>query len=284
MMAQNTRDGVDTLVNIDNLISSSFNDKLTGNNYDNILDGGLGRDTLAGGAGDDTYILDHRRDCVREDSNAGTDTVYSSITHTLAANVENLVLIGTDNIKGTGNGLANVITGNAGNNILNGGSGTDSLIGVAGDDTYVINNLLDVATEKANEGTDVVKSSVTYTLSDYVENLILKGSSAINGIGNGIANLLTGNRSANVLDGQEGDDTLSGGSGNDILFGGEGNDILLGGNCADTLNGGIGADNLSGNRGNDTYIVDDLGDTITDSAGTDLVLSSISYLVSERKS
>ena len=275
--AQNTRYGIDTLVNIDNLIGSSSNDQLTGNGGDNILDGGVGGDTLTGGAGNDKYILDNSGDLVRENTNAGTDTVYSYITYALTANVENLVLFGTDDLNGTGNGLVNILTGNAGNNMLSGGSGADSLIGAAGDDTYVIDNSGDVVIEKANEGMDVVQASVTYTLSDHVENLTLTGSAAINGIGNELANLLTGNSAANMLEGQEGDDTLNGGSGNDILYGGEGNDTLLGGLGADTLDGGIGADSLNGDGGNDTYIVDDLGDSITDSAGTDLVLSSISY-------
>lgn len=91
------------------------------------------RDTLAGGAGDDTYVL-ARQDVVVEGLNAGTDTVRSSISHTLAANVENLVLTGSAGLAGTGNALANDITGNSGNNTLKGAAGNDRLTGAGGAD------------------------------------------------------------------------------------------------------------------------------------------------------
>ena len=63
-----------------------------------------------------------------ETANAGTDTVAASITYTLGANVENLILTGAANLNGTGNGLSNLLIGNAGNNILNGGAGSDTFV------------------------------------------------------------------------------------------------------------------------------------------------------------
>jgi serralysin len=76
----------------------------------------------------------------------------------------------------------------------------------------------DTITEASNAGTDTVKSSATTTLGLNLENLTLTGSSAINGTGNSLNNVLTGNSAANTLNGGTGRDTLVGGAGNDIYM------------------------------------------------------------------
>ena len=81
---------------------------------EDTLDGGLGADLMAGGLGNDIYVVDNAGDVVSEAAGAGTDTVRSSVSHTLGANVENLVLTGVAAINGTGNALNNSLTGNAG--------------------------------------------------------------------------------------------------------------------------------------------------------------------------
>ncbi|MFO5438243.1 MAG: bluetail domain-containing putative surface protein, partial [Dolichospermum sp.] len=113
------------------------NNVITGNGANNILNGGAGTDTLIGGLGNDIYIVDSTTDTITENASAGTDTIQSSVTYTIAAlaNVENLTLTGTAAINGTGNGGNNVITGNGANNILNGGAGNDILTGGFGKDT-----------------------------------------------------------------------------------------------------------------------------------------------------
>jgi len=249
---------------------NDLNNVITGNTANNVLTGGLGNDTLNGGAGidtmiggtgNDTYVVDVTGDVITELANEGTDTIQTALTYALGANIENLTLTGTAAVNGTGNSsnntltgnsAANVLTGGAGNDSLNGGAGADTLIGGAGNDTYTVDNAGDVMTELANEGTDLVRSSITRSLGANLENLTLTGSSAINGTGNTLNNVLTGNSAAN---------TLAGGAGND------------------TLNGGAGADTLIGGTGNDIYTVDNASEVVTELAneGTDLVNSSITW-------
>jgi len=136
--------GLDTLINIENLVGSSFNDNLIGNTKNNslngragndTLDGGVGSDSMIGGLGNDSFVVNVVGDVVTENLNEGTDTVNSSVTYTLPANVENLTLTGASPINGTGNGLINTITGNAANNQLNGGAGNDTINGGIGIDS-----------------------------------------------------------------------------------------------------------------------------------------------------
>ena len=236
----------------DTLFGKGGNDRLSGDGGNDRLDAGTGTDTMAGGTGNDTYVTDGG-DTITEGAGEGTDTVLSSASLTLGVNVENLTLTGSGAIDGTGNTAANVLTGNGGANSLtglggddrlDGGGGSDVLIGGAGDDTYITDGG-DTITESAGGGTDTVNASVTFTLGADLENLTLTGSAAVNGTGNGGANVLTGNAGAN---------SLNGGAGNDVMAGGAGKDRLIGGSGNDTLNGGTGADSLTGGAGRDVFV------------------------------
>jgi Ca2+-binding RTX toxin-like protein len=116
------------------------------------------------------------------------------------------------------------LVGNANNNVIDGGAGTDTMAGGAGNDTYYVDNLSDVVSEVASQGSDLVYSSVTYTLPGNVEGLSLTGTAAVNGTGNALDNLLAGNGENNSLTGGAGNDTLIGGAGADVAAGGTGND------------------------------------------------------------
>lgn len=137
--------------------------------------------------------------------------------------------------------------------------------GGSGDDTYVVDSADVVLNESVDGGTDLVRSSVNYTLGANLENLTLTGTDAITAIGNNLANTLTGNSADNVLDGRAGADILMGGVGYDTLMGGAGDDTLLGGEDGDVLDGGLGNDRLEGGLGDDTYLFGRGG-------GTDIVV------------
>jgi Ca2+-binding RTX toxin-like protein len=151
---ENANEGNDTVfstthyalaANVENLVlqgsadlqgyGNSLNNVLYGNIGNNLLNGGTGADVMFGGAGNDVYFVDDPGDLVFENMNEGTDAVFSTVNYTLPANVENLVLQGSGNLSGAGNGLANQVYGNAGDNALDGGAGADLVNGSAGHDT-----------------------------------------------------------------------------------------------------------------------------------------------------
>ncbi|MEQ1715239.1 MAG: hypothetical protein ABL907_04520 [Hyphomicrobium sp.] len=131
------------------------------------------------------------------------------------------------------------LNGQGGADSLNGSAGNDTLIGGDGNDIYYVDSLADIITESnallATGGTDTIYASVTRTLGLNVERLVLTGTTALNGAGNALNNIITGNGAANVLSGLAGNDTLNGAVGNDMLAGGLGNDTLAGGAGLDTF-------------------------------------------------
>jgi Ca2+-binding RTX toxin-like protein len=232
--------------NVENLTLTGSNAiNGTGNTLANVLTGNSAKNTLSGGAGNDTYYVS-TGDTVSEGSSAGTDTVVADVSWTLGSNLENLTLSGTAAINGTGNTLANVLRGNAAANTLNGGSGADMLIGGAGNDIYVVDNTGDVVSELAGEGTDLVQSSISYTLGANIENLTLTGTGKVNATGNDLDNVLTGNSANNTITGGAGNDTLDGGSGSDTMRGGLGDDTYVVNVATDAVieNGGEGTDTV----------------------------------------
>lgn len=217
---------------------------LTGNSANNILDGQAGADMMIGGKGNDTYVVDTSTDQISEKTNEGIDLVKASVTYELGANVEKLILIGSGYVNGFGNGLANDIWGNNGANVLDGdtgndrltggggddillggegddslagGAGIDRLYGGSGSDTYFLDDALDRVIEAAGGGTDLVKSSVSWTMTANVDNVTLTGVANINAGGNSLNNTMIGNSGNNILIGGNGNDTLTGGAGKDTF-------------------------------------------------------------------
>ncbi|WP_421578815.1 beta strand repeat-containing protein [Shinella sp. M31] len=276
---------------------NAFVNTISGNSGNNVLYGGNDSvvDTLIGYEGNDTYVLGSGHDLVKEGlsvdlpgtTKSGVDTITSTISRSLAdyAFVENLKLLGSSDINGTGGKYANVIVGNSGNNILNGGvedtQAIDTLNGGAGNDTYVLGSGSDKVIDAS--GIDTITSAITRSLSAYatIENLKLLGVSNINATGNTLSNTLTGNSGAN---------TLSGGAGNDVLIGSAGADKLDGGTNADTASykgasAGVVANlaNASANTGDakgDIYVsIENLvgsshNDTLTGNSGANVMFGT----------
>ena len=220
-----------------------------GNAGANVLDGGGGGDHMFGFGGNDTYFVDNAGDAAIESIGGGIDTVKSTLSWTLDANVENLTLLGGLSIDGTGNDLNNVITGNDGANFIDGGTGADTLIGGKGSDVYFVDNvgdkIVETATAANGGGNDWVETSVSFSIAGFanVDNISLLGSQGLSATGNALDNAIFGNSGANII------------------------------------NGGKGADTMSGGDGDDTYYVDNLGDHVAESngpnSGHDTIISSI---------
>jgi Ca2+-binding RTX toxin-like protein len=274
----------------DYLNGGDGNDHLFGNaNYD-VLDGGIGNDVLdggeemAGGTGNDEYYVNSATAQIFEFTNAGHDTVISTVDYTLPFGVEDMMMAaGYYGLDATGNELGNTLVGNesinvlegrdgndfldggahndvlrggagsdtmygdVGHDTLEGGTGADQMIGGGGYDTYSVDNIGDVIEELANGGVDTVNVAglASYTMAANVEILNLTVL-AFNATGNSLNNTMNGNSNANTLD------------------------------------GGLGADTMDGQLGNDTYIVDNAGDTIRENGGqgVDEVRTSVSYTLS----
>lgn len=118
----------------DDLLGDAGADTLFGGGGDDRLDGGTGIDRMFGNRGDDAYRIDNAADQVIETAGNGSDSVFSPVSFKLGANVENLRLLGTDAVDGTGNGLSNSLAGNAAANVLDGAGGNDLIGGGSGAD------------------------------------------------------------------------------------------------------------------------------------------------------
>ncbi len=279
-------------------------DVLNGGAGKDTLDGGAGADVMSGGADGDTYYVDDAGDVVIEAYEApnsnnpsyNADKIISSVSLALPDNVEVITLAGGADLNATANNGGSTLNGNTGNNILTGGAGADQLVGGAGNDTlygnggndsldggagadtmvggagsdiYVVDNIGDVVIEVPSDpysmfNNDMVYSSVSFVLPDYVEALSLTGSGNADGAGNTLNNAIYGNAGDNVLRGEAGDDTLGGAAGSSRWW-------TEGANGVDTLIGGLGDDRYF--YGAEDSIVEDVNagnDTIVAATNIDL--------------
>ncbi len=292
--AQDGMGGTDTLLNIEAVRGSAFNDTLTGSNGAAFesFEGREGNDVIDGLGGTDRVDYQSSIAAVAVNLTTGTASDGFGGTDTLK-NIENIA----------GSDYADRLTGNAGANVLDGGLGNDTLAGGAGNDTYVIDTLKDVVTELSGQGVDLIQSSINYSLLDTdgagayganVENLQLLGAGNINATGNALGNVIYANSGVNLIDGGLGIDTVSylyasttgktgvglnlsllNVAGEAIASGISGADHvksvenIVGSNYADSLTGNAGNNLLEGELGNDILSGGAGNDILTGGAGAD---------------
>ena len=305
--AQDTGQGVDTLVNVEHVTGTAFSDTLIGDEGANWLGGQSDgtADTILGNGGDDLIsngIGDHILD-----GGAGTDTfIFGSLTWvegvaiSLAAqgagqNIGGgtMILTGFENLSGTG--YADTLTGDDGANVLAGEQGNDSLIGGAGDDKLYGDGAFSTDTHGTGGSGPITFSSDVSTFGwpdgdDRLEgglgNDLIDGGGGIDtvvyaraiggvnvNLGTGLASGADGNDTlANIENaiGSEFNDSLTGSGGSNVLDGLGGNDIVSGGAGGDTINGGDGDDTLLGDL-NENNVTVSGNDVVYGGNGNDVI-------------
>ncbi len=267
-----------TLVNIENVVGTSFDDVIVGDaqaNWlngaagDDVVSGEAGNDTVLGGTGDDVLDGGEGRDLVDFSSGAGPVVVDLGAESASGAGTDAL----TSFESALGTSLDDALTGNALGNWLGGGAGNDTLVGGLGDDSLAV-GAGGAESLDGGEGRDLADFSardaaVTVLLADGIEadsGTVLVGIENV--VGTAEDDVIVGDAERNWLNGGAGDDVVSGEGGNDTLIGGTGDDILDGGEGRDLAD-------FSGDAG---PVVVDLGAESASGAGDDVLISIESAL------
>ena len=171
-------------------------------------------DTLVGGSGNDLFFISNTSEVVNVGPIYGIDTIESSVSFTLAANVDTLILT-ANNKLGTANSDNDTLIATGTGDTLAGGATTTS------NDLFIVGSATDVVTLAITHGVDTIESSASYLLTSAtrVADLVLTGTADL---------MATGNALSNVLVANSGNDTLvASGTTSDTLVGGSGNDLFV---------------------------------------------------------
>jgi len=232
----------DTLISIENLTGSAFDDVLIGGSNDNYFIGGRGNDIIDGAGGTDT--IDYSTENIDHVAiNLGMSgasefkaaTAADSLGFLAADNlyhIENAIgTSGDDQIVGSG--VGNVLDGGFGNDLIDGAGGIDTADFSSWDPSSQLSFLGNPSSVFSLQSASIVLGDATHDGStsrsvfsvlthsfQLVEHDTLR--SIENVTGSNLAESITGNNVANVIDGRGGNDTIDGGGGNDVLDGGDG--------------------------------------------------------------
>jgi Ca2+-binding RTX toxin-like protein len=292
----------DTLVNVENVEGSAFDDVLIGsdettNNLrgfgsndtlkgfggDDILQGDGGDDNLLGGAGADRLSGGDGFDTVTYSAMdvdgdgdlegvamtiGGTGTLGEALGDTIDDDIEKVIgtTAGDDLV---GSAKDNELSGNDGNDDLTGGGGNDTLVGGAGNDDLVGGAGGDQLS--GGDGIDRLRYGGEVGVQVNLATLVAKNGEAQGDVLTADIENVTGTVSGDDLVGSAADNQLDGSDGNDDLTGGGGNDILNGQSDNDDLAGGAGADQLQGGGGNDDLVGGAGGDRLFGGTGIDTI-------------
>jgi Ca2+-binding RTX toxin-like protein len=264
--------------------------KGTANSGNDTLTSNSGVDTLIGGSlssSNDLFVVSNASDVITVGATHGTDSVQSSLSYTAPTNVADLILTGTANLTGTGNSLSNVLTANSGNDTLTAGSGVATMNGGSGNDIFVINSASDVVQNTYSTASDMIDSSVTYTLPTNVNSLLLTGTAAVKGTANSASDTLTSNSGVDTLVGGTGNDTFIVGNASDVVqdasttasntleasvsyaLPSDVNNLVLTGTAALSGTGNSANDLLTANSGAATLVAGSGTDTLVSGSGVD---------------
>jgi Ca2+-binding RTX toxin-like protein len=286
----------DKITEVEGIIGSSHHDHLTGGNTSNTLEGGVGNDTLNGGGGFD--YASYAGSGVAVAVNLGTNAKSGGAAGDVYDSIEGLI----------GSAHADTLTGDANDNVLRGGGGNDTLTGGAGADVLDGGVGIDtVSYAGASAGVTVNLANGTGAGSDAQGDTYAEIE---NVIGSNFADVFIGNAAVNVFQGGEGDDIYyvgagdivieNGYSGNDkvitdgnytlgnniqalqgigngalVLTGNALNNTIVGNAAGNWIDGGAGADTMMGGGGDDIYLIDNVGDVVTDFEGNNSVVSTV---------
>lgn len=217
----------DKLTSVEGIIGSAFNDKITGNDLDNIIEGGAGIDILAGGTGSDTVSYAGAPDTGSNDTGVTIDLSKQDgiVAQAGDSDEDDDVLLGFENIIGSY--YDDKLTGDSANNIIEGGGGADDMDGGAGTGDIVSYRNYDNQIAGPGGVTVTLGINGTLVIGSLAGDAFGDTGTGFEGIhGSEYEDVLAGNGDDNTILGFDGDDTIDGAGGKDLLDGGAGIDTL----------------------------------------------------------